>query len=74
MLQMSYTHEETFMLVYTCNICAKKFKVTGYMKKHKQKKAHTLDIKVSDYLYKNPKLPKIVLSFSNQPQRFTPPY
>ena len=44
------------------------------------KKAHTQfwfpvkDFKISDNFYKNPKVPKIVLGFINQPQRFTPPY
>ena len=40
MLQMSFTHEETLIWGYICNVCDKKFKINWYMEKHLQLK-HT---------------------------------
>ena len=38
MLQVSFTHEETVMEGYACNVCGKKFKIKWYMKKISKKK------------------------------------
>ena len=77
MLQMSFTHDETLILGYTCNVCGKKFKIKWYIKNSK-KKAHTFFwfpvkyIKISDNCHKIQKF--LRLGFSNHAQRFTPPY
>ena len=42
MLQMFFTHEDTLILGYICNICGKMFKITQYMKKHQQKSTYII--------------------------------
>ena len=76
---MSFTHEETLIWGYICNVCGKKFKIKWYMKNISKKSRYVILVPSQIYQdfwqhLKNPKVPKIAMGFSNHAQRFTSPY